>query len=269
MSSYRSPFLRQGINRTVNDSKLPTVIRKPTSVSSISSSSQTLSSPRRKQLTTRNLRERPTRLEMPISERKLLREDRLRRVLDSRPSSDQDSHKRSHSSLSSPVVTPRSYSSVSKFGFEPISRQYTRNRSDDIMKRRKVVAFVESIDKQTPTIVPKTTRSPVDDMVISDSEEEETPLKSKQTLSTILSNKETIAVDKRETNSIVHKPLFTKTHATLETSAILELECEIKQIQLDNLRKFKTLQAQMELQAEQIQSLHEQNKQLLALVSKK
>lgn len=139
------------------------------------------------------------------------------------------------------------------------------------MKRRKVVAFVEAIDKQTPTIVQKTTRSPVDDMVISDSEEEETPLKSKQALSTIVPAKsnETMVADERETNSIVHKPLFTKPQATSETSAILELECEIKQIQLDNLRKFKTLQAQMELQAKQIQSLHEQNKQLLALVAKK
>lgn len=45
----------------------------------------------------------------------------------------------------------------------------------------------------------------------------------------------------------------------------LELECELKQVQLDSLRRFKELQTQMQVQAKQIQDLREENKALRAL----
>lgn len=47
-------------------------------------------------------------------------------------------------------------------------------------------------------------------------------------------------------------------------SMFLELECEVKQIQLDSLRRFKELQQQIQVQAKQIQDLQEENKALRA-----
>jgi hypothetical protein len=140
------------------------------------------------------------------------------------------------------------------------------------MKRRKVVTFVDPLDKTTtPTAsFNPTPRIPIDEMVISDSDNEETPLKSKQPRSSagmLAAKRSTTSL--RDEKNIDDKQLFSAANATSEASAILELECEIKQIQLDYLRKFKKMQEQMELQAKQIQGLQEDNKKLLDLVAKK
>lgn len=54
------------------------------------------------------------------------------------------------------------------------------------------------------------------------------------------------------------------TIASTSSSTLLQLECEIKQIQLDTLRKFKELQQQMSLQSRQIYELQNENKELRA-----
>ena len=280
MSRYRSSYLsqRNNNNNNNNSSRFQSDASKITNGSTVTSSSQILSSPRRVQLTTRNLRERPSRPGISMSERKPLRnERRLGRPLDSAPRSLPGSHKRTHSnsSLQGPVFSPRLPSSGNKFGFEPITAHHNRTRHDDIMKRRKVVTFLDPLDKPaTPTAsFNLTTHIPIDEMVISDSDNEETPLKSKLPLSTagVLASKRPTKsmTDERDPDSLADKQLFSVGNATSEASAILELECEIKQIQLDYLRKFKKMQEQMELQAKQIQLLQEDNKKLLALVVKK
>lgn len=274
MSRYKSSFLSQR-NNSNNNNRLQTDASKNNNGSTVTSRSRILSSPRRVQLTTRNLRERPSRLGLSMSDRKPPREERrLGRQTDSAPRSLVGSHKRTHSStsLQGPVFSPRLPSSGNKFGFEPITAHYNRTQNDDIMKRRKVVTFLDPLDKTTtPTAsFDPTTRIPIDEMVISDSESEETPLKSKLPRSSagVLATKRSTKsiTDEKNTDSLTDKQLFSVANGTSEASAILDLECEIKQFQLDYLRKFKKMQEQVELQAKQIQVLQEDNKKLMNLV---
>lgn len=102
--------------------------------------------------------------------------------------------------------------------------------------------------------------------------EEEEILESKQ--ASLRSKRKGLAAGDAYTKPKTKASMNMNTHSTVTPSAhdfaassssmLLGLECEIKQIQLDNLRKFKELQQQMQVQAKHIQDLQAENKELRA-----
>lgn len=162
-------------------------------------------------------------------------------TLDSSTSANDRTHKRTFSSLQLSAASPSQR-------FKSTSRNRLRDYQNSLShehnvptKRRKVVTFQDERENED-------VESEDSDIEIS---EEEALLETKQA-------------------SRIKRKLTSETAGTFDeassssASVLLELECEIKQIQLDNLRKFKELQQQMQVQAKQIQELQEENKTLRA-----
>lgn len=116
-------------------------------------------------------------------------------------------------------------------------------------KKRKVVTFQDEPEHSPDDKEEEDDKSDSAEIEEAEVSEEEALLESKQ---------QRLRIKRKEQQAITPSPSL----ASSQSSLLLQLECEIKQIQLDNLRKFRELQQQMQVQAKQIQDLQEENKLL-------
>lgn len=116
-------------------------------------------------------------------------------------------------------------------------------------KKRKVVTFQDELERSPDDKEEEDDKSDSADLEEAEVSEEEAILESKQ---------QRLRSKRKEQQTVTSSPAL----ASSQSSMLLQLECEVKQIQLDNLRKFRELQQQMQVQAKQIQDLQEENRLL-------
>lgn len=145
-------------------------------------------------------------------------------------------------SISSLTASPQRRTLRSHDGYEPLSRISSRTGDREVVKRRKVVTFYEPLDRAGKYEISEDENEGVD--------ESEEILNRKMREKEASKRRNSVKIEARSPQSLD------------PTTTILELKYEIRDMQLESVRKFKEIQEQIAKQSQLILDLQQENRAL-------